>query len=431
MALNKEAIQALKRGEFRDGWPLLLACAAILFFVSGAHLYTMPFIYREIVKTTEWTREQVTLLASIKALFGAASALYFGRLLDIIGDRKGLIIAAIANLTAVCMMYFATSLWIYYFVGVAMGLTGPGVMAAAKIFLTRSFARNSGAAVGIGFTGSSLAGVVVPLVVVFLMSNFNWRTTLVLMTLGGWLIAVPLFLWATRKAPDHRESEEAKAEAALPPEQRMTRWKLFKQMAGNRSFQMIAIAVFLIGSVDHGLIQHNVLFLEGDRGIDRSIIAGALSIGAMLGLVSRLGFGWLYDRLSVLGVAMAYGLLVLDPLIALTVVGPITATAFIGIRALAHGALMIDDAVLSRHVFGAKNLGVMIGVFTSCSTLGGAVGPFILGRVHTLTGSYNVGFVIFAAMALVACLLVSRVTPKAWLEAKAKRAEEAKATAEA
>lgn len=425
MALSKDAIQALKRGEFRDGWPLLLACAAILFFVSGAHLYTMPFIYREIVKTTDWTREQVTLLASIKALFGAASALYFGRLLDIIGDRKGLIIAAVANLTAVCLMYFAKTLWIYYFVGVAMGLTGPGVMAAAKIFLTRAFAKNSGAAVGIGFMGSSLAGIVVPLVVVFLMSQFDWRMTLVLMTLGGWLVAVPLFLWATRNVPDYRKTDEAQ-----DGEQKMTRWKLFKAMARNRSFQMIALSVFLIGCVDHGLIQHNVLFLEGDRGIDRTVIAGALSIGAMLGLVSRLGFGWLYDRLSVLGVALAYGLLVVDPLIALTVVGPITATAFIAIRALAHGALMIDDAVLSRHVFGPKNLGIMIGVFTSCSTLGGAVGPFILGRVHTLTGSYNIGFIVFAGMALVASLLVSRVTPSHWNALKAQRAAEAKAVAE-
>lgn len=420
MALSKEAIQALKRGEFRNGWPLLLACAAILFFVSGAHLYTMPFIYRDIVKTTEWTREQVTLLASIKALFGAASALWFGRLLDIIGDRKGLIIAAVANLAAVGMMYFATTLWVYYLVGVAMGLTGPGVMAAAKIFLTRSFAKNSGTAVGIGFLGSSLAGVVVPLVVVFLMARFDWRTTLLLMTLGGWLVAVPLFLWATRNTPDAREPVVKDSNAP-----KITRWQLFKAMAGNRSFQMIALAVFLIGCVDQGLIQHNVLFLEADRGIDRSVIAGALSIGAMLGFVSRLGFGWLYDRLSVLGVAIAYGLLVVDPLIALTVVGPITATAFIAIRALGHGALMIDDAVLSRHVFGTKNLGTLIGVFTSCSTLGAAVGPFILGRVHTLTGSYNAGFVIFAVMALVACLLVSRVTPSEWLKVKAAKAEAA------
>lgn len=417
MSLNADTIAAVRRGEFRDDWPALLGCMAILFFVSGAHLYAMPFIYRQIAIETSWTREQITLLASIKFLFGAVSALYFGRLLDIVGDRKGLIIAAVGNLIAVGLMYFATSLAIYYAVGVLMGLTGPGVMAASKIFLTRLFKKNSGTAVGIGFTGSSLSGVAVPLGVVFLLSKFDWRTTLLLITLGGWVIALPLFLWATRNTPDYREPPLAEGEVKL------TRWTLFKALSRNRGFQAIAIAVFLIGCVDHGLVQHNVLFLEGDRGIDRKLIAAAVSAGAILGVISKLGFGWLYDKLSVTGVAIAYSFLIIDPLIALTVVGPITATLFIAVRAIGHGALLIDDAILSRHVFGKQNLGLMIGIFTSCSTLGGVVGPFLLGRSFTLFGTYNPGFALFGVLALIAVILVSRVTPTARLAEKAAELE--------
>src|SRR5690606_30876900 len=100
MALNRESLQAIKTGEFRAQWPVLLAGFVLLFFVTGGPSYSLPFIFKEVARETGWTREQVTLLATMKFGFGAMSAIFFGLLLDKLGDRRGILIAAILNAIA-------------------------------------------------------------------------------------------------------------------------------------------------------------------------------------------------------------------------------------------------------------------------------------------------------------------------------------------
>lgn len=414
MALNRESLQAIRTGEFRSQWPVLLAGFVLVFFVTGGPSYSLPFIFKEVARETGWTREQVTLLATMKFGFGALSAIFFGMLLDRLGDRRGILIAAILNTAATGCMLFVTDLWNYYLVGAAMGLTGPGVQAGVKILLSREFHENQGTAVGLGLTGTSFAGVLFPVIIVTLLANFDWRVSLALITVGTWLIAIPIFLWGTKDI----KGDAPEREAGPGDRGGHSMWTLFRELAVTREFWFIALGIFLVGTIDMGIAQHQVLFLENDRNIARGIVVAAASATAVIGFFSKIVFGAVYDKWSLKGVAFAYSLLIVDPILALFVIGPLSAFAFAMLRGAAHGALIVDVPVLAKHVYGKRNLGLIIGIFTAFLNLGFAVGPWVMGRIYTVFGDYHVGFMLFSVLALVAVLMIRMVTPHAWLARK-------------
>lgn len=70
-------------------------------------------------------------------------------------------------------------------------------------------------------------------------------------------------------------------------------------------------------------------------------------------------------------------------------------------------------------MYGKRNLGLIIGLFTSFLNLGFAAGPWVMGRIFTVFGDYHYGFILFSFLALIAVLMIRMVTPHAWLASKA------------
>jgi MFS family permease len=397
--------------EFATKWPLLVSCFALLFLVYGLPLYALPFIYRETATDMGWTREQVTLIASFKFATGASVAILFGSLIDVIGDRRGILIASVVHCLAVTCFLLVDSLSAFYLVGVGMGVSGPAILTGVKTIVSRQFHANQGSAFGMALAGTSMAGVVAPPLVVGLLEHFDWRMTMALLTVGGWWIALPLFLFVGR----NQHSPEKATHNAAPGGVRSNRWALAWSMMREPRFWLIGFSIMLVGAVDQGIAQHQVLYLQDDRGLSAGLVAAVASGFAIVGVCSKVMFGAIYDRFSIAGVVAGYLILCVDPLLALLVTGPVTAAIFVLTRGVGHGALIVDTPVLAKHVYGTQNLGLVIGIFSTFLQTGFAIGPWLMGRVHHVFGAYDYGFMAFSGMALVAALMLSRVRPEAWL----------------
>ncbi len=413
-------------GEFATKWPLLLSCFVLLFLVNGLPLYALPFIYRETAADMGWTREQVTLIASFKFATGASVAILFGSLIDVIGDRRGILIASVIHCLAVTCFLLVDSLSAFYLVGVGMGVSGPAILTGVKTIVSRQFHANQGSAFGMALAGTSVAGVVAPPLVVGLLEHFDWRVTMALLTVGGWLIALPLFLLVGRR----QKSTEKLARSPAPESERPNRWALAWSMMQEPRFWLIGVSIMLVGAVDQGIAQHQVLYLQDDRGLSAGLVAAVASGFAIVGVFSKVMFGAVYDRFSIAGIVAGYLILCVDPLLALLVTGPVTAAIFVLTRGVGHGALIVDTPVLAKHVYGTQNLGLVIGIFSTFLQTGFALGPWLMGRVHQVFGAYEYGFMTFSGMALVAALMLSRVRPEAWL-AQRRTADEKLALPEA
>src|SRR5690606_19264277 len=120
--------------------------------------------------------------------------------------------------------------------------------------------------------------------------------------------------------------------------------------------------------------------------------------------------GWFYDRFSIRGIALFYLLLGVSVLLALPVAGVGSLLLFIVVRGIAHGGLIVDVPILTKHYFGMERIGMTIGIMSVCVNLGYAAGPPIFGWLADTYGSFSVGLAVFGTIAMAATLTLWWIT---------------------
>ena len=253
-----------------------------------------------------------------------------------------------------------------------------------------------------------------PVVTEALMSHFGWRYAMALLSLGIWLIALPLLVYGLLRL---RIGEEAVAEAEAKQAPVGVLVHLGR-LAKGRDFWLMSIAFFVITIVDQAFTQHQVLMLN-DAGISTEMAALAIGAIGLLSMPGRIVAGGVLDKSSSRGLAVLYINFALAALFALMLGNVILLVAFIVVRAMAHASAMIDGPVIARHTFGTRHLGVLLGLFTATANLGSATGPWLMGRMYDATSSYNLALYLFVGLVAVSAVLIWLVRPVVWQGEKA------------
>ena len=76
-----------------------------------------------------------------------------------------------------------------------------------------------------------------------------------------------------------------------------------------------------------------------------------------------------------------------------------------------RGGVQAVAAPLSADLFGLRAHGVIYGVFSFGFSIGAAVGPFLAGYIFDVSGSYNVAFLLCAAVGVVGLILAFLLRP--------------------
>ncbi len=394
--------------EAQDWWVVFAAFLCIV-FIFGVPTMVMPVIYSPIIDEFGWTRTQVTLVATVKFTAGAVFGIFFGALVDRFSIRK--LVVASAVLSGFSMVGFLTvySLTQFYTVGLLMGLGAVSVMVTMKVLVSKRFFRRQGFAIGTAMLGTSVAGTFTPVLTRYLIDLYGWRMAVALLSVGIWVVALPFFLWIVRDTEP--ESAAVAGAATDDPTAPQLGGLDFSEILRTRTFWMIGLAVWLIGFVDQSLGQHLVLYLDKDVGLGLTTAAGVLSAVFAVSIAGKLGFGWLYDKLSLKGVMACYYLMTVSVVLLFPAQLLVMLVLFGLTRGLSHGGSIVDIPVMAKHCFGPKALGKTIGVLTACVTLGFATGPPVVGYIHDSQGSYNTAFLLLIGVSIAAGLTLLGVTP--------------------
>lgn len=402
------------REELRADWPVLLLAFSCLFFGFSAPAFALPFLFAEVIEEFGWTREQATLLASAKYLTGAVSALIVGRFLDITGVRAALLTTlGLGGLSLVSLLW-VPNLTAYYIVGAMMGLAGPGAMVAVKVMVSRTFHESQGTATGVALLGTSLGSIVVPLAISVMIGWLGWRMAFAGLSIGIWLVAIPMLVFFFPKGARTPLPEPVVAGVAPTA----TGLGEVARLAKGKAFWLLGAGLFIGAMVDQAFIQHQVLILN-DLDMSRETAALAVSAIGMAGIFFRILIGNLLDSTSNKGLSAMYVLVSITSLVAFYLVNPFLLMSFVVLRAAGHAAMLIDVNVLTKHTFGLKNFGTLVGVYTAMVSLGFALGPWIMGRLFEVYGSYNAAFALFAILPLIGAVLIWNLKPTFWLAARA------------
>lgn len=396
--------------ELAQQWPIVVVAFLMMLFAFGVPTFALPFVYAGAVDEFGWTRQQAVTLASFKFYTAAIAALGIGRLLDLVDPKY--LVACCAAIGGIGMLsfYFADSLAAYYLVGIVLGFNSAGMAVSTNVIVCRTFERSTGTALGIVLAGTSTAGILVPLVMAPLMESVGWRSTMMIMSAGIFVVALPAWFLLARRGSAFAAKLRSDAYSAA----KTGMWAHFKSLAVTRNFWFIVIGIFLVSAVDQGLLQNQVLFLRNEKGLDLGMVAWGASLLAAIGVVSKIAFGWVYDRLSIFGIVLCYLMLTVSVGLAFAVTGVMTMLLFMTVRGFAHGGLIVDGPVLAKHHYGPQNVGLNIGLFTLCTSLGFGFGPPLLAGMADASGSYLGGFALAVVASLIATVLLYPIKPRFW-----------------
>lgn len=405
---------AASSGLRYPGWGVV-AIGFILFFFAYAASSTMPFIYDPVMKEFGWTKTQATLIYTYQSGTGAVLALFvIGPAIEKFGLRTVQFCMLASVATGMAAFAFVNSLATYYLAGFLIGVGQGTTLITIKVLVARWFMRNVGLAGSIAIAGSSLGGIIFPQLVTAFMPEFGWRLTFASLSIGVYVVCLPLCLLVKMDPTDEEVLPETvpagvsgnAAEILRKAELDIT----FRELLRQPAFLCVMFSIILVAAVDQGLFQHTVLYLTHDIGLSPEVTASAVSVTFIIGFIAKFFSGSFFDRTSMKGVSAWYVLVALATVLAFPIQGFLTVMMFAVARGVVHGGLVSESPVIAKHVYGPKFMNRVMPVLNGFFALGSSIGPVLLALVADRFG-YKVGFALFTAIPIVAGLLIWQVKP--------------------
>lgn len=412
--------------RFFFGWWIVFVAALGLFMGYGPIVtFTFGVFFKPLSQEFGWNRSQVSLAFSLSLLVMSFALPVVGRLVDRLGARRVIVPSLLLfgfGLTSFALL--SPRLWHLYAIYIGLGLVGGGTAPVpySKV-LAYWFDKRRGLALGVAMVGLGLGAFIMPSFAQRLIEVGGWRWAYIcigLMVMGVAIPVVALFLKETPQMlglrPDgdvtkKSTSEERKEGLA------------FQEARRTSTFWVMLGAFFLMSASVHGCLIHLVPLLT-DRGISPQSAALAASLLGGALLLGRVGAGYLLDHFFASAVALAFfcgaalGFVLLWS--GVTGIFAFIAAFLIGLGMGAEGDII---AYLVSRYFGLLAFGEIYGYAFAAFTLGGVVGPLLMGIGFDSTGSYRFVLGIFVLASLSAAVLMTRLGPyRLWEAASAQAA---------
>ncbi|MPT47560.1 MAG: MFS transporter [Sphingobium sp.] len=410
----------------RYGRMNILAGFLIWGFALAGISMIMPIMYNSISQDMGWTIGETTRFMAIKAAVSAFGGLFAGSLFVKFGIKR-ILVPAIATVgTATTLLYFVKGLAFYYSIAAVTGFASILCLVAIQITLAQWYSASLGRITAYAMLGGALAGAIIPMSVAWGLRHFDWHATA---ATGGIFILVVLttaMIVLVRESPTpygysseeldpgNRPAPPPVAGAAAADGAPVDRGPEFKSIVRTPQFALLLFAVALSGAISNGVNEYIPLFIERQTDLGAYTAAMGFTIILLISGLSKIIFGWLFDRFSTKGVALCWAICGVAALLTFPVSGFYTFLIFTIVRGLSHGGIVVQTPILARHIYGVKPLAQVISLLSAAFYLGTSAGIAIIGVAVDVSGGFTIPFLTVAGIAFVAALLALRFKPKYW-----------------
>jgi nitrate/nitrite transporter NarK len=404
--------------EWRRHWPLALA-ALVGYSTIGLQSYGISPFVPSLEKEFGWTRSDVMIGVSVSNFAGIFLNIIIGLIVDRFGSRRVALTGLVVMTGSFALLSTATGstgnwtlLWLILAVGVVLVQSTVWMRALGKVF-----DRSRGFAFAVALSGTSILAIFLPGYSTWLIQTYGWQTGFVAVATTWLVITFPVvFLLFRENRPSLAEAAAAEFGApAVPAKPAVLPGLTFAQGLRTRAFWMLVIS-FGCFSFFSMTLATNLLPLLTETGISMAEAAGIASIMGFVGIFVRLSVGFLLDRLpgnligavTLLLPVLGSGILLIDAPSALLL--SLAVAAF----GAAIGAEMDVALYLATRHFGLKAFASLFNAVITFGAMMAALGPFVGGELHDLTGSYDVLLAVFMAIMTVGALamaLIGRTPP--------------------
>jgi MFS family permease len=359
-----------------------LALAVVIGSIGSVGMWSVVVVLPIVQGEFGATRGAISLAFTLNMLGFGLGGVATGR----ITDRFGIVAAVGLSIAFLGLAYVAaglsTTLWQFIAVHILIGLGTSATFAPLMAEASHWFERYRGLAVTIVASGNYVGGTLWPPLVNWGIQSAGWRTTYI--AIGAFCVVAMTIVLVALRAQIGAESRRSHENAAPP--------RVDLRLSTNTLTVMLCIASISC-CVAMAMPQVHIVAYCGDLGYGLARGAEMLSLMMAFGVVSRIGSGFLADKIGGIrtlligSVAQGFALLFylfFDGLTSLYII-----SAMFG---LFQGGIVPSYAIIVRESMPASEAGTRVGLVILASVFGMSFGGWVSGVIFDASGSYAAAF---------------------------------------
>ena len=387
--------------------------AFFIMVVSWGLYIVFGIFFDHLLDEFEWTHAVTSGAYSLSSIISGMLGIVMGGLTDKFGPRLVVTFSGVFLGIGYILMSQVNSTWqLYLFFGIIVGIGMSGLWVPLLTTVARWFTKTRSLMTGITISGLTVGQIIGPLVISRLIDKYEWRDTYIIIGVFG-MIVVVLAAQLLRRNPG--DSERVGLDGDNKPQSTAsgipTDFSL-KEAVHTVQFWLTTGVFLCFGFIAYGLTVHMVPHITR-LGIPEITAASVLSISGGVGVIGNFVLGGLVgDRIGnrksfIIGLVLAIAALAwLVPAKELWML-----YVFAVILGLALGSMGTSESPLAARLFGLTSHGLIYGVMGLGFTVGGALGPFIMGYIYDVTDSYRTAFLVCIALGVVGLILMAILKP--------------------
>jgi MFS family permease len=417
------------------GWAVVLGAWIMYMLNQAAFTWGFTVFVNPLAEEFGWSHTRITVAWALSLTWGLVLGPWFGKCLDRYGPRSLVIGGGLFGGVGWLLIPTSDTYWAfvaYFVLLVGTGINGALGPSTGSAAIAQWFKVRRSLALGIYFTGSGGAGLLLIPLMSALTEAYGWRygaaglgaTTLLLTA-----IVAPVMRHKPESSEidgEERSTPRAATAKGRPPN--FMRWLPSAQrgQSPEREFTLtealrhvpfwLFTGASFLRYVGLGITQVHQMPHMLARGVDPVIATAALSLSLMINIPSRIVFGWMGDvyskkwLLSLLAIAGGVALL------AFALIGPARGE-LVWVYAVLWGiglAMLPLQAAWVADTYGRMHYGSINGVSNSFALFGRVVGALSAAIAYDIFGTYTPIMLIGAAgFAVGAIMLMLLPSPKA------------------
>ena len=409
------------------GW-VVVAVAFVTMSVGVNARTAFSLLYPPILDEFGWDRATTAAAFSIGFIASTFYSPFIGVVMDRLGPRYVLPIAAVTVSAGMILATWVSQPWhLYLTLGVLVGTSVMLTYIGHSMFLPNWFVRRRGLAIGIAFSGVGVGSILLLPWLQRLIDEQGWRAACWALAALLLVVVLPLNFFFQRQRPEELGlTPDGDASTGTSPDKpaagdnvvdqtwAATEWTLPLAMQTRRFWWLFT--GFVSGLFVWYAVQvHQTKYLR-EIGFSAESAAYALGLVALIGIVGQILLGHLSDRIgrewvwtfSFVGFGLCYLLLLAmrqRPWLSLMYL-MVAAQGFLG-----YGITAVYAAIPSE-LFQGKRYGTIFGMLSLASGLGAAAGPWITGAIYDRTGTYTLAFWLAIGLCLVSIVCIWFAAPR-------------------
>ncbi len=327
-------------------------------------------------------RGQASLLyATTMVGFGLGNFL-IGKIIDKFGLKSPIIFAIIILVSSYLIAMISNKFWHLLILQIFMGTAAATFFGPSMADIGNFFEKRRGLAVAIIASANYVAGAFWPLIISYFLEYTSWKEVYLYIAIICMVIMFPIALFLKNNVASNISNNDLSTDG-----------KSLTNLSPN-TLQILLILAGIGCCLAMAMPQVHIVALCVERGFGLSIGAEILAVMLFSGMISRVGFGFLSDKIGPVYTLFIGSLLQMLSLVFFLPFDSQLSLYIVSLMfGLSQGGIVPAYAMIIRKYLPIEQVGERVGLVIMATIVGMGLGGWMSGEIFDITQSYKLAFV--------------------------------------